>query len=149
MIGIEAALEGRLGRDPELKMVKNGSMPMLTRAIAVDEAAKAGEDAKTTWVSAKLFGDKARAAAESFVKGDRCYVEGKLSLDSWTGQDGQARTGLSVLASKAEALGKIGHRRPKQEGQRGNGTDQQRRAAADAQRPLDRGAPMYDDPIDF
>ena len=139
MHGIEAALEGRLGRDPELKMVKGGTMPMLMLAIAVEETAKAGDDPKTTWVNAKLFGDKARVAAEALAKGDKVYVEGRLSLDTWTGNDGQARTGLSLVANVAQPLGKIGHRKPKTEGQRQRGgSDQQRRAADDAQRPLDR-----------
>ena len=49
MFGIEAAFEGRLGRDPELKMVKGGTMPMLTLAIAVDEAPpKDGQEARAS-----------------------------------------------------------------------------------------------------
>ena len=143
MLGIEAALEGRLGRDPELKMVKSGSMAMVTLALAVDEPVKSGEDAKVTWVSAKLFGDKASVAAEALVKGDRVYCEGRLSLDSWTTQSGEQRHGLSLLANLAQPLGKVGKRAsPKQN--RPNAGALQR--GADAQRPLDR---FHDDDIGF
>ena len=100
MFGIEAAFEGRLGRDPELKMVKGGTMPMLTLAIAADEAPP---------------------------------------------KDGQERHGLSLLASEAKALGKVGRRKPRPEGQRI--TEQQRRSAADSQRPLDRNDEMQNDPL--
>jgi single-strand DNA-binding protein len=136
MFGIEAACTGRLGRDPELRMVKGGTMPMVTIVVAVDEAPpKEGQDQKSTWVSVMLFGEKATAAAETLLKGDRCYVEGKLSLDSWTGKDGEARSGLSVLASLVQPMAKIGNRKTRQNGQsNGTSASQYQRAAA-AQAP--------------
>ena len=150
MFGIEAAFEGRLGRSPELKMVKGGTMAMTILAVAVDEAPpKDGQDTKSsTWVSVKLFGDKAKVAAEALAKGDRVYVEGRLSMDSWE-KDGQPRHGLSLMASEAKALGKIGQRRPRPAGQNATSTEHQRRAAADSQRPLDRHDDMQNDPIPF
>jgi single-strand DNA-binding protein len=156
MFGIETAFTGRLGRDPDLKMVKGGTMPMVTLAVAVDEAPpKEGQDAKSTWVNTKLFGDKAQAAADTLVKGDRVYCEGRLSLDEWTAGDGTQRHGLSCLASVAQPLGKIGNRRPRQSNgtRRSNGANQYRRAAS-AQAPIGgRGRndadPMQDDHLPF
>jgi single-strand DNA-binding protein len=150
MFGIEAAFSGRLGRDPELRMVKSGTMAMVTLAVAVDEAPpKDGHDAKSTWINCKLFGDKATTAAEALAKGDRVYLEGKLSLDNWTGKDGRPRTGLSVVANVAQPLGKIGNRRPRQSRdgaqdnrQRSSGNNQQRRAA---QAPLNHDDMPNDD----
>jgi len=144
MFGIEAALEGRLGRDPEMKMVKGGTMAMVSLAIAVDEFTKTGEQPKSTWVNVKLFGDKATAAAENLAKGDRCYVEGKLSLDSWTGKDGQERHGLSMLANVAQPLGKIGQRRPKADRQQ-RPTGERLAAGARAQAPLEPPPHEQDD----
>ena len=98
MFGIESAFTGRIGRDPELKMVKNGTMAMLMMSVLVDEAPpKEGQEAKPTWVNAKLFGDKAQAASESLKKGDSVYLEGRLTLDEWQGRQGEARHGLSLL----------------------------------------------------
>jgi single-strand DNA-binding protein len=163
MFGIETAFTGRLGRDPDLKMVKGGTMAMVTLAVAVDEAPpKEGQEAKSTWVNTKLFGDKAQAAADTLVKGDRVYCEGRLSLDEWTAGDGTQRHGLSCLANVAQPLGKIGQRRPRQTSgdqtdgtRRSNGASasQYRRAAA-AQAPIGgRGRndadPMENDGLPF
>ena len=45
---------------------------------------------------------KARALA-GLAKGAQVYVEGRLSLNAWTGKDGQQRTGLSVAAWEGDA----------------------------------------------
>ena len=45
------------------------------------------------------------------AKGVEVYVEGRLSLNAWTGKDGQPRTGLSVSAWRVEVLGRIGKSR--------------------------------------
>jgi len=88
MFGIEAALEGRIARDPELKMVKGGTMAMLSMSLAVDEPVKTGEDAKTTWINAKMFGDKAKAASERLAQVQvRLLVRGQtLRLHLWRGR---------------------------------------------------------------
>lgn len=57
-----------------------------------------------------VFGDKANSLA--FAKGDRCYVEGRLKLESWQGKDGQERQGLKVSAWRVERLGEIGKNKP-------------------------------------
>jgi single-stranded DNA-binding protein len=62
------------------------------------------------------------------------YVEGRLSLNAWTGKDGQSRTGLSVTAWEVIPLGRIGRKRPK---------------PASQQRPHQAEAPPFDDPLTF
>jgi single-stranded DNA-binding protein len=57
-------------------------------------------------------GFKARALA-GLVNGAEVYVEGRLSLNMWTGKDDQQRTGLSVSAWQVIPLGQIGTRKPK------------------------------------
>jgi single-stranded DNA-binding protein len=57
-----------------------------------------------------VFGDKANSLA--LAKGDRCYVEGRLKLESWQGKDGQERQGLKVSAWRVERLGEIGKNKP-------------------------------------
>ena len=57
-----------------------------------------------------MFGDKANSLA--MAKGDRCYVEGRLKLESWQGKDGQERQGLKVSAWRVERLGEIGKNKP-------------------------------------
>ena len=106
MSAIECALFGTLGRDAETTS-KNGRT-YLRLNVAVPE----GET--TTWVSVMAFDERAIASAEGFVKGSRVYVEGKLSLDEWTGQDGDKRTGLSVMSWHCR-LAQIGRAKAKLE----------------------------------
>jgi single-stranded DNA-binding protein len=58
-----------------------------------------------------VFDEGATEAAEKFVKGARVYVEGKLSISEWTGQDGATRHGLSVMSWHCR-LSQIGRNKP-------------------------------------
>ena len=148
MFGIESAFTGRIGRDPELKMVKNGTMAMLMMSVLVDEAPpKEGQEAKPTWVNAKLFGDKAQAASESLKKGDSVYLEGRLTLDEWQGRQGEARHGLSLLpwhwarSAAASLRGNVNHQGQRQSSgapHHDRPASGQHQRAATSQAPLDR-----------
>jgi single-stranded DNA-binding protein len=106
-MSIEAALFGTLGRDCERKTSKNGK-PYLRLNVAC------GEGDATQWVSAMVFDERAIAVADKLVKGARVYLEGKLSLDHWTAQDGTERHGLSVMSWHTR-LAQIGRAKTKSE----------------------------------
>jgi single-strand DNA-binding protein len=76
-----------------------------------------GKDDTMQWVSVAVFGKAAEAAA-NLKKGDRVYVEGTIKLDSWRGNDGVERHGLSVAAFKCEPTHQIGRNRPRRERKR-------------------------------
>ena len=105
MKGIHCALQGRLGQDMELRTSAAGK-DWCRLSVSV------GEGDAVTWVSVAVFEEKARALA-GLAKGIEVYVEGRLSLNAWTGRDGAERTGLSVSAWRIEVLGRIGKNRPK------------------------------------
>jgi single-stranded DNA-binding protein len=107
MSGIEAAFFGALGRDAESKTSKNGK-PYLRLNIRV------GEGDAAQWINVTSFDAQAIEMAEKLVKGARVYVEGKLGLDEWTGQDGNKRVGLSCMSWHTR-LSQIGRNRPKSE----------------------------------
>lgn len=113
MNGIECAFVARLGADPERRMVKNGSLALCSFSAVVDE----GEDRDRAgqWLRVSTFGDKADEIAPTLKKGDRCYVEGRLKLDTWT-KDGAQKFGLSVTAWTVQPMGKIGRQRPRKPG---------------------------------
>jgi single-strand DNA-binding protein len=107
MSAIEVALFGTLGRDAEPKTSKNGRS-----YLRLNVACSEGET--TTWVSATVFDERALAVADQLVKGARVYLEGKLSLNEWTANDGTTRTGLSVFSWHCR-LSQIGRAKAKSE----------------------------------
>ena len=121
-MAIEAAFFGTLGRDGELKTSKTGK-PYLRLNMRVGD----GETAQ--WVGVMAFDESALEAAEKFVKGARVYVEGKLSVSEWTGQDGALRHGLSALSWHCR-LAEIGRAKPRQEEGRPKASDASANAAA-------------------
>jgi hypothetical protein len=47
------------------------------------------------------------------AKGIEVYFEGRLSLGTWTGCDGEAKAGLNLAAWEVQPMGQIGRRTPK------------------------------------
>jgi single-strand DNA-binding protein len=107
MSSIEVALFGVLGRDGELKTSKNGKAYLRMNV-------RTGDGDGAQWVSVMLFGDDVPELAQRLVKGARVYVEGSLKLDSWRGQDGTERHGLSVMSWHCR-LAEIGRNKPKRD----------------------------------
>jgi single-stranded DNA-binding protein len=64
-------------------------------------------------VQVALFGDTVSAVASRLTKGIEVYCEGRLSLRTWTGRDGEAKAGLNLAASEVQPMGQIGRRKPK------------------------------------
>jgi single-stranded DNA-binding protein len=120
MSGIESAFFGALGADAESKVSKAGKSYMRLRV-------RVGDGDGAQWVSVMCFDPDAIAAADKLVKGARLYVEGRISLDEWTGQDGSARHGLSCLSWHTR-LSQIGRQKPKREHDDGNERPAQRQA---------------------
>ena len=138
---IEAAFTARLGRDAELRNVKGGTLAMLSFSVAVEDRATTTDgEGEAHWVRVVRFGPDAETLAPRLTKGERVYVEGRLKLDHWTGQDGAERTGLGVVASLIQPLGQIGRRRPKKP------PVAAKAAQASADSSAGEGAP-FDDPL--
>jgi single-stranded DNA-binding protein len=105
MSAIEAAMFGVLGKDVEKKTSASGkSYLRLNMRVGDGDAAH--------WVNAMTFDPDAIAVADKLVKGARIYIEGRLSLDEWTGQDGVKRHGLSLMSGYCR-LSQIGRNRPR------------------------------------
>jgi single-strand DNA-binding protein len=112
MNGIETCFTARLGRDAELRMVEDGSLPMVSFTAAVDQQHQT-EDNPPVWVRVVSFGDLAETMAERLVKSTRVYIEGRLSVDLWQPDDGRApRVNIQVVANILQPLGQIGRRLP-------------------------------------
>jgi single-strand DNA-binding protein len=110
MNGIEAAFCGRVGSDPERKMVKGGTLALASFSVLVESEAES--DKPGQWVRVSTFGDRADEVVRMLRKGDRAYLEGRLKLDTWQ-KDGEQKFGLNLTAWTIQPMGKIGHQRPR------------------------------------
>ena len=102
---IDCAFFGFLPADADSRTSQAGK-PWVRLRVGV------GKDEAVQWVSVAVFGNAAETAA-NLKKGDRAYFEGSIKLDSWRGNDGVERHGLSVAAFKCEQTHRIGRSKPK------------------------------------
>ena len=128
---IDCAFYGFLAADAEAKISKAGKAWTRLR-VGV------GKDDQVQWLSVSVFGKAAGAVAE-LKKGGRVYCEGTIKLDTWRGNDGVERHGLSVASFKVERTHEIGRNRPKRDGDKVKPTRE----------TVGSGDDFYDDPIPF
>jgi single-strand DNA-binding protein len=93
-------LVGHAGRDSDLKYGQSGT-PIMSFSVATSRWQGKDKEPATTWWNVTLFGRLAEAIHErgGITKGDLVNVWGEPYLDNWTGQDGEARQTLKVVAS--------------------------------------------------
>ncbi len=99
-------LIGRLGQDPELKYTASGTA-VLTLNVATNTSYK-GQDGNsvenTEWTRVVAWRKLAEIIAQYTKKGNRVYVEGRLSTRSWDDQDGNKRYMTEVVADSIQML---------------------------------------------
>ena len=92
---------GNVGRDPEQRYTPSGTM-IVTFSVAVNNRRRNPDgsfEEETEWFRITTFGRLAETCQQFVTKGRTVYVDGRLRLDRWTGQDGQPRTTLDVIAA--------------------------------------------------
>ena len=92
-------LFGTLGKDPDVRAVKSGTkvanFSMVTEEKYTD---RDGQPAKNTeWHKVVAWRELADIAA-TMVKGQQCFVKGKIQTRSWDDQNGQKRYSTEVVA---------------------------------------------------
>ena len=125
-------LVGNLGQDPETRYMPNGKAVTNLR-IATSESWKdkqTGEQREQTeWHSIVMYDKLAEIAAEYLRKGSQVYVEGRISYDEFTGQDGQKRYYTDIVCDEMQMLGGRGEGG----GQRSSGGERPQRSSAPRQ----------------
>lgn len=103
----KALLIGNVGRDPEQRYTQTGTMTV-SFSMAVNNRRRNPDGSyqdETEWYRITAAGRLAEICQQYVTKGSQLYVEGRLRLDRWTGQDGQPRTTLDVFANDIQLLG--------------------------------------------
>ena len=101
-------LMGNLTRDPQLSYTPNQTA-VVDFGIATNRRWK-GQDGtqrdETCFVDCRMFGKRAEVINKYCRKGNPLFVEGRLTFDSWQGQDGSKRSKLRVTVENFEFMGK-------------------------------------------
>ena len=118
-------LIGNLGRDPELRLIPNGTA-VCNFSIATSERwTKDGEkQERTEWHNIVAWDRTAEIAGEYLHKGSRVAIEGKLQTREWTDKSDVKRYTTEIIADRLELLG--------------GGGDSVKRAAAPKSKPRAR-----------
>ena len=94
-------LGGNLCRDPEIKYSAAGTA-ICTIDIANNRGytTKTGEKKnETSFIPCTLFARSAELVSETFKKGDRILIEGRMSQETWESKDGQKRSRIKIVAN--------------------------------------------------
>ena len=145
----QTIINGRLGKDPEIKYTANGQ-GIANLSVATSETWKdkqTGEkQEKTEWHRVVVFGPSAEYVGDNFRKGDLIFINGKNQTRKWQDSSGQDKYTTEVVADRFNGVhGKgSGQGQSQQSGQDGFRGQQQKPAAA----PSGQGS-FDDDDIPF
>ena len=99
-------LLGNLTRDPQLSYTPS-QMAVIDFGLAVNRKWKSQDGStknETCFVDCTAFGRQAETINKYLSKGRLVFVEGRLTFDSWTGQDGTKRSRLKVTVENFQFL---------------------------------------------
>jgi len=126
---------GHLTRDPQLSYTPNQAA-VVDFGMAINRR-WSGQDGQsrdeTCFVDCRMFGKRAEVINKYLFKGDPLFVEGRLTFDSWTAQDGTKRSKHRVTVENFEFLG---------DAKKGS-------AEGPPQAPIDPEPPIQDDDFPF
>jgi single-strand DNA-binding protein len=100
-------LIGNLTRDPELRYTPSGAA-VCTLRLAVNRRYKTRQgDSRdeVLFIDVTVWGKSAETCSQYLSKGRPVFIEGRLRLESWTGNDGQKRSRMGVVAENFQFLG--------------------------------------------
>jgi len=103
----QAEIIGNISREPELRQTPNGnsvvSFGVATNFSWKDRSGESQE--KTEFHNVVAWDALAQGIAESFKKGRKVYIRGRLQTRSWETPDGSKRYTTEIIAESALALG--------------------------------------------
>ena len=97
---------GNAGTDPEMRYTPNGNAVTSFR-LATNRrytTADGEQHEETEWFTVTAWNRLAETVNQYVTKGMKVYAEGRLKSDSWTGQDGQTRFRIEIIANDVRFL---------------------------------------------
>ena len=97
---------GNLGNEPEMRFTPSGR-PVTSFRVATNWRYTTPEGERkeeTEWFSVVAWGRLAEQCNQFLNKGRLVYVEGRLRLRTWDGQDGQRRSRNEIVADRVKFL---------------------------------------------
>jgi single-strand DNA-binding protein len=101
---------GNLGSEPEMRFTPSGR-PVTSFSIATNwryTTAEGERKEDTEWFNVVAWGKLAEQCNQFLTKGRLVYIEGRLRLRTWEGQDGQKRARNEITAEKVKFLDRQG-----------------------------------------
>ena len=100
-------LIGRLTGDPVIKYLPSGS-PVAEFTIAWNRRYRVGEEWKeeSHFFDVKTYGRLAEDLSTRLSKGYQVVIEGRLTQDKWTGQDGKSYSKVRIVAEAVRIIRK-------------------------------------------
>ncbi|MCU0449117.1 MAG: single-stranded DNA-binding protein [Bernardetiaceae bacterium] len=102
----KAILVGNLGKDPNVRTTESG-VAVATFTIATSERYKdkdGNQQERTEWHNIVLWRGLAEVAQKYLKKGDRVYIEGKITNRKYQAQDGTDRYITEIVADQMQML---------------------------------------------
>jgi single-strand DNA-binding protein len=100
-------LLGNLTRDPQLRYLPNNTA-VCDFGLALNRTWRdrdGNQREEVCFVDCSAFARPAEVINQYMSKGRQLLVEGRLKFDTWTGQDGQRRSKLSVVVENFQFVG--------------------------------------------
>lgn len=106
----KAILLGNVGKDPEVRFLDGGvSVASFSLATTENYKNKAGERvSQTEWHNIVVWRHLADLADKYISKGQKLYIEGKITNRTWEDKEGNKRYTTEIVASTIELLGRKG-----------------------------------------
>ena len=103
-------LIGNVGKDPEVKELKNGKVSNMVLATSEKYTDKNGErQEKTEWHNIVVYGKLVDIVEKWVKKGDKLYIEGSITTRKWEDKQGNDRYTTEVKAFNMTMLGGNGN----------------------------------------
>ena len=97
---------GNLGSEPEMRFTPGGR-PVTSFNVATNwryTTAEGERREETEWFNVVAWGKLAEQCNQFLTKGRLVYVEGRLRMRTWEGQDGQKRSRNEIVADRVNFL---------------------------------------------